>query len=287
MFPLTQGKPGENISEYKDVIKDSYIWCDSVIGDLLKNVDKDTAVIVVSDHGFKAREQKDERYIFDKIDRLFAIAGLKKIKYNAKEFNLEITPPQVWIYKKNIEITGNFSKDEFNLIREKAKKAIRDIKVAENGRCIFKILNDIQSGFTVEIDTQTINKPEGFHILIKGQEYKMSDFMIKDPAYGKHDVNDVVIIVSGKNIRKHRQLKDASIYDIVPTVLYMLDLPVAKDMPGKVLKTAIIKPYLYMNPVRYIHTYEKDKKTTIEKPVRAPADEKMIKERMRTLGYIN
>jgi predicted AlkP superfamily phosphohydrolase/phosphomutase len=287
MFPQTQRTSDENRPEYKDVIKDSYIWCDSVIGELLKNVDKNTTVTVVSDHGFKAREQNGERYIFDKINRLFEIAGLKKLKHNSKLINLKITPPQVWIYKKNIEIAGNLSKDEFSLVRENAKKAIRDIKVEENGRCIFKILNDTQSGFTVEIDTQTIDKPEGFHVLVKGQEYKMLDFMMKDPAYGEHDVNDAVIIISGKNIRRNQKLHSASAYDIVPTVLYMFDLPLAKDMPGKVLKSAIAKSFLYAHRPRHIYTYEKNNKIISDKPIRAPLDEKIIKERMRSLGYIN
>jgi hypothetical protein len=93
--------------------------------------------------------------------------------------------------------------------------------------------------------------------------------------------------MSGKNIRKHRQLKDAGIYDIVPTVLYMLDLPVAKDMPGKILINAIGCCRLWINPIRYIDTHERDKKQLPQKPIRSPLDEKIIKERMRTLGYIN
>jgi predicted AlkP superfamily phosphohydrolase/phosphomutase len=287
MSPLTQGKAGGNIPEYKDVIKDTYIWCDSVIGELLRNVDKDTTVIVVSDHGFKARERIEKEYIFDKIDRLFEIAGLKKIKYDSKEFNVKVTPPPAWVHKKNIEITGDFSNNEFNLVRENVKEAIRGIKVEETGRHIFKILDDTPSGFAFKINMQTIDRPKGFHILVKNQEYKMLDFMSEDPAYGEHDADDAVIIVSGKNIRRNQKLRDASVYDIAPTVLYLLDLPLAKDMPGRVLKSAIVRTYLYMNPARHINTYENNGRIISEKPVRSPLDERIIKERMRSLGYMN
>jgi hypothetical protein len=115
----------------------------------------------------------------------------------------------------------------------------------------------------------------------------MSDFVRKNNSSEEHDENDAIIIMSGKNIRRHKQLINASLYDITPTVLYLLGMPVAIDMKGRVLAEALNKGYFYANPIRYIDTYETAKEELPRKPVRSPEDEKIIKERMRSLGYIN
>lgn len=66
-----------------------------------------------------------------------------------------------------------------------------------------------------------------------------------------------------------------------------MGLPVGKDMRGKVLIEAIDDDFLGKQPIRYINTYETDKKEKSRKPVRSPSDEEKMKERMRSLGYIN
>jgi arylsulfatase A-like enzyme len=41
-----------------------------------------------------------------------------------------------------------------------------------------------------------------------------------------------------------------TIYDIAPTVLYLLGIPVPDDMDGRVLREAIDEGYVSQNPVR-------------------------------------
>jgi len=65
-----------------------------------------------------------------------------------------------------------------------------------------------------------------------------------------------VFIINGKNIKQNISISDASIYDLTPTILYFLGLPVAEDMNGKVITEAINEDFLKKYPVRYIKTYE-------------------------------
>jgi predicted AlkP superfamily phosphohydrolase/phosphomutase len=287
MFPEGREIPKADIKKFKNVIKDTYAWCDTVIGNLLKSVDKDTTVIIVSDHGFKGKAQEDDKYIFSKIDSIFEVADLKKLKYNSKTIDLKITPEQIWMPKNNIKITGDFTQEEFNAIRQKVADTIAGIKFKETGRPVFNITNYIDSGFILETQMFTLDHKPQYHLLINGREYKMSDFMIKDPFSGEHAPYAAVIIMSGANIWPGRQLKNASIYDIAPTILYLSGLAVPLDMPGKVLTSALDLGLFNKRPVRYIKTYEKQRKKVSEKPFRLPKEEEVIKERMRSLGYIN
>lgn len=286
MFPNNHDLSPEEISKYKDIIPNYYIWCDSVIGRLLRIADKETTVIIISDHGFKTRDQQERLYIFAKVDALLTAAGLKKINYNSKEVklkNLNFSGD-----RKDIGIYGKISKEDLDIIRENAKNILSNIKVKEDGNSLFHMHDDTQSGFIFEMDRQYNTEPWRYHILIAEKEYNLLDFLKKSPESGTHDEDDAIIIISGKDIRTHIKLNYyASVYDIAPTALYLLNMPVANDMRGKVLTGAINPKLLKREHVRYIDTYEDNKSIGTLKPVRSPAEESIIKERMRSLGYLN
>lgn len=190
-----------------------------------------------------------------------------------------------WWNEKCLRIVGNLSLDEFEEVRKEAKDILRTIKVKETGKYIFKIIEDTRYGFTIEIDGLYINKNPQHHILIKNGEYKILDFLTESPHSGNHDRLGIVII-SGKYIESNKVIENATIYDITPTILYLMGFPIGKDMKGKVLVEAIDTTYLKKHPIKYIETYETNKQEKPQKPIRSPIDEEKIKERMRSLGYI-
>jgi hypothetical protein len=93
--------------------------------------------------------------------------------------------------------------------------------------------------------------------------------------------------MSGKHILKNKKIEGATVYDITPTILYYMGFPVGRDMDGRVLVDAIEDSYLENRPARFIDTYEKYKNQTTQKPIRSLFDEDKIKDKMRSLGYIN
>jgi len=67
---------------------------------------------------------------------------------------------------------------------------------------------------------------------------------------------DGAIIISGPITRKGAlELKSISVYDITPTILYVLGIPVAEDMDGRVLEEAFSPDFLREFPVRTIKTF--------------------------------
>jgi predicted AlkP superfamily phosphohydrolase/phosphomutase len=284
MFPEGFNLAQRDIRKYKDVINNYYIWCDGVIGDILKDAGKDTAVIIVSDHGFMTTPGGE--YLFAKADYLLKISGLAEIKAGSHIASLKNEPEDIFSFTKNIKITGNLSKEEFRAAREKAKSTLMNIKIKETDERIFKELKDTDDGFLIKACELCLKQNSSRHIIINNREYPIMDLLIKHIYPGWHS-KDAVIIISGKDIRRNKVIGSATIYDITPTVLYYMGLPVAKDMDGKVLVEAISEDYFKKNPVKYIDTYETDKKDTIRKPIRSLSDEEILKDRMRSLGYIN
>jgi hypothetical protein len=51
-------------------------------------------------------------------------------------------------------------------------------------------------------------------------------------------------------------LAEASVLDLAPTLLYLLGLPVARDMEGRVLTEVLEPAHARDNPVTFIPSYE-------------------------------
>lgn len=92
-----------------------------------------------------------------------------------------------------------------------------------------------------------------------------------------------VLIMYGKPFRKGLNLSGTSVYDVVPTVLYLLGLPVPEDMPGQVLEEAILGAYMDYNPVRTVKSYETSELEPLEPP---PEVDDELRDRLKALGYI-
>ncbi len=67
---------------------------------------------------------------------------------------------------------------------------------------------------------------------------------------------DGVLLMAGEGIRPGATPAGASVLDVTPTLLYLMGLPVARDMEGRVL-TEILEPaFAQQNPVTFIPSYE-------------------------------
>jgi len=76
-------------------------------------------------------------------------------------------------------------------------------------------------------------------------------------ASGTHgDAPDGVMLAMGDGIRPGAILRAASVLDVAPTILYLMGLPVARDMEGRVLTEMLQDDFMRAHPVTYIPSYE-------------------------------
>lgn len=284
-IPENSALPENDVERYKYIIKDYYIWCDKAIGEILNLADKDTVVIIASDHGFKTENTPNDFLI--QLDRFLSSSGLNKAQKNSKVFSVvsEENGDFWWRKIRCLRIKGDLSSEEFEDVKKESKIILEDIRFKETGQQIFKATDDTKTGFFISVNMSVIKKNLKNHILIRDKEYNISDLLMPNPLSGKHDITGIIII-SGKDIKQNKKITDSTIYDITPTILYIMNLPLDTGMRGKVLVAAIANSLLEKQPIKYIQTYDTPKKET-EKPIRSIADEEKMKELMRSLGYIN
>jgi arylsulfatase A-like enzyme len=64
-----------------------------------------------------------------------------------------------------------------------------------------------------------------------------------------------ILLMRGGPVRQGNVLQGADIYDVYPTVLYLLGLPVPRDAEGKVLLEALDPAFVRAHPVRTVPSY--------------------------------
>jgi predicted AlkP superfamily phosphohydrolase/phosphomutase len=93
-----------------------------------------------------------------------------------------------------------------------------------------------------------------------------------------------IFIGRGGPIRRGKSIAGITIYDIAPTVLYLLGIPVPDDMDGRVLREAIDEGYVSQNPVRTMTASEGEETAQEEFGSR---ETEVIQSKLRGLGYID
>jgi Type I phosphodiesterase / nucleotide pyrophosphatase len=79
------------------------------------------------------------------------------------------------------------------------------------------------------------------------------------------DAPDGVLMLYGEGVQPGALLTGARLVDVVPTLMYALHLPVARDLDGEVLTPAFDKTFLARHPLTFLPTYE-----TLPRPAAPP-----------------
>jgi hypothetical protein len=93
-----------------------------------------------------------------------------------------------------------------------------------------------------------------------------------------------VVLLAGPDIRPGVAIRGASVYDVMPTLLYLLGLPVSEQLPGRILVEAIRETTLKEWPVTRVASFG-EKRVGDTRPIPSGADDEYI-EQLRALGYV-
>jgi predicted AlkP superfamily phosphohydrolase/phosphomutase len=130
--------------------------------------------------------------------------------------------------------------DEYEELRNRIIQKLEDLRDPyDGGKIIEKVFRreDIYSGPYVECAPDLIIQPVGGCAVGKSG----SKPIMKPVSEGHHDGEHMlvgVLLAHGPDIKKGTNIGEACVYDIAPTVLHLLDLPVPAEMDGQVIKEA-------------------------------------------------
>jgi len=105
-----------------------------------------------------------------------------------------------------------------------------------------------------------------------------------DGKYNHEYAPPGLFLISGGPVQPGAALNHPTVFDVVPTILYLLGLPVAQDLPGRVLTEALNPEFMRQNPERKIPTY--GSYTPMKEPQSDKAIDKEIMRELRSMGYL-
>ncbi len=104
---------------------------------------------------------------------------------------------------------------------------------------------------------------------------------------GAPEAPEGVMILSGPAVRRGARLDRPHVLDLAPTLLYLEGLPVAADMPGRILAEGLDPTLLRQTAPRRIATYETSPREGAgEELISDPDLDGATIEKLRSLGYL-
>ena len=94
---------------------------------------------------------------------------------------------------------------------------------------------------------------------------------------------DGIFIFCGRNVRKGAEIKPADIVDVLPTILYDLNLPIPDDLDGKIIEEAFTESFRVNQP-EYVRRGKGPRRAAEEL---SWEDEESMKSALKGLGYLD
>jgi predicted AlkP superfamily phosphohydrolase/phosphomutase len=96
---------------------------------------------------------------------------------------------------------------------------------------------------------------------------------------------DGIVFLAGPGVRKGARITNAKLFDIAPTILHAIGQPVATDMDGSVLVSALDDAALQAHPLRTIASFESGARATGSGKENPQLNEDVLED-LKALGYI-
>lgn len=216
---------------YGSIVEEYYQYLDKKICEVIKLIDKDSIIMVVSEHGMST-SRITKRFIF--MDLIYKKLGFLKFKDNYKIVDEENT--QVY---DNRNLWGIFSVRKGYIKSANPYRVFKYLKrdlgaiKTQKGEQLFPtiIFNKKDNSFLVMPNYKAIKY--NTKIIIKNKVYSVSKFIEFAPHYSLHGPEGIFVI-SGNGFPKIKVSSWISILDIAPTILYLLGIKY-KGLDGKVI----------------------------------------------------
>lgn len=194
---------------------------------------------------------------------------------------------QIYVNLKGREPRGSVEPKDYDAVCEDIVARLRTIEDPITGEALIGEVfrrEQIYDGPQVEDAPDISFLPRDMRYLPLGNADFTSNRFIVD-AFGISGCHRMhgVLIGSGGPVSKGAWLDEARIYDVAPTLLYLLGREVSSDMDGRILSEFIDEQFLRNNPVRFT---DRDGPGPDQALQFTEEENEEVIERLKSLGYI-
>lgn len=227
----------KNEPRYLRVFAEFYQRVDAVIGEVVRCINPETELIILSDHGFCA--VKKEIYL----NRYLAEAGLLKFNISsprslrdlhADSLAYSLIPGRVFINLEGREPHGTVSPARYEWAREKISTMLLSLKDTDGAPIIREVVKreNIFHGAHLAAAADLLAIPHDGYDL-KGDVTK-AFLGEKTALVGMHTFDDALFYIRRPQVKLGQN--KFWIGDVAPTILQLMQLPIPADMDGVALE---------------------------------------------------
>lgn len=301
----------------QEIIFEFYQRLDSIVKQLLDEA-RPTHTMIMSDHGFQSRSTK-YFHINSFLERegfLFRNRSLKG-RFSISSYNIgvnlverfpflrnlipERTKSRVAIgqmkgridwgrtlayadWHRGIFINKELAVEQHGKIAAAIIEKMRRVKDPETGEPVFRAVrtkDELFSGPYFDLLPDIVWLPASKYRINANLYPRLISSRLDAPhVSGEHMADpDGIFAISGPGVLKGREIRGAKIADLAPTILYLMDLAIPRDMDGRVLEDAF-------EPSRKKATYDESGEEEGKEFEFSEEDAKKVEERLKGLGYM-
>jgi predicted AlkP superfamily phosphohydrolase/phosphomutase len=227
---MEQGHP-----KYAKQFAEVFARIDAFIGRLDKQMGGDVTVMVMSDHGFCTLKKEiylnrfleSRGYLAYKPGEAKSLGDIDPARTRA----YTLDPGRVFINLKGREAEGIVSQEDYASLRHELQCALRDLADDDGAKVIKEVFtrDEIYKGENFEQAADLVVNPvDGYDP--KGAFGKKA-LSGRGPIIGMHTYDDAMLFVKGHQLSG----AGASVIDVAPTVLKIMEIDVPADMDGRPL----------------------------------------------------
>jgi predicted AlkP superfamily phosphohydrolase/phosphomutase len=272
----------EEVRTLGAVIDRYYDFADALLGETLALLQPDTAVLILSDHGFLTNSERSRWY---RANRALLGAGLaapstSDVRGIDPSASVVFDPELPSVEARRVLRPGGAAGDTSGALAR-----ARDLLAAartDAGEPLFESLAVGADGEGALLEIVFRSDPAGTSVRLGGTDVALAELTVPEGHSGNHRMNGI-LVASGPPFRADADVRGARVVDIAPTVLHALGAPAARDMEGVVLTGLFDEDWLAEHPVRYVESY--GTRLVEGDAIPTEADER-IREELQALGYI-
>ena len=175
---------------------------------------------------------------------------------------------------------------DYERVREELIEGLQRLEDPESGEKVVAQVfrrEDLYSGPHLE------RAPDVCFLLREGYKalgtLDFTSHRVIEPVFGNSGDHRMtgLIVMRGPAVKNKGKLSGARIIDVTPTILYLMGIPIPKDMDGRVLVEALKEEYVMANKIRYT---EVTSEAEALEPAYSPEESEEIKERLKGMGYM-
>ncbi len=264
------------------VIDRYYDFADDLLGRVVAMLDPETAILVVSDHGFLTNNERGRWYC---VDRLLVAGGLAVADsagpWRADRARSHVADEEEPSTSARRVLRAGGAAADARAALQRAHEALKGART-DRGEPVFRSLalgEDANGPWLAAVFAERL---QGNVVVGLAESVPLREFLQPEGHSGDHRMNGF-LAAAGPPFRRGRAY-GARAVDLAPTVLHLLGGPSPRDAEGIVLVDLLDGSWRDAHPVRYVDSWG-----TREEPetgvIATEADEK-IREELQALGYL-